>query len=251
MRDRIRVEGLEIECIIGLHLEEREQPQPLIVDVSIGLDCDDAAQCEDLERSIDYAAVMQRASFLLQCGRFRLLETAAQTLIRALLLPPAEGTKAQQPASVKVRLSKPRALGGRGLASVEMWRPRRWLHCERIPRAFGSIDVLQETGETGVYRYTLSPGQSLPAWSKRGVEIGELVLGPGLVREGRPCASGDAFVAELGGGGYHNSSAYAQSLLCVAPPRHVEEFARVSEIRRRVPERSPEGCFAWPLDCRI
>ncbi|MCB1282228.1 MAG: dihydroneopterin aldolase, partial [Salinibacterium sp.] len=40
----ISVEGLEIECIIGIHPEERDKPQVLLVDVE--LDRDFAAAAE-------------------------------------------------------------------------------------------------------------------------------------------------------------------------------------------------------------
>ena len=41
--DRIRIEGLEVRCIVGVYRRERDVPQRLIVDVDLYLDTDVAA----------------------------------------------------------------------------------------------------------------------------------------------------------------------------------------------------------------
>ena len=44
--DRIRVEGLEVECVVGVYPEEREVAQRLWIDLELGLSLEAAAASE-------------------------------------------------------------------------------------------------------------------------------------------------------------------------------------------------------------
>src|SRR5689334_22324315 len=87
-RDVIAIEGLRVDCVVGVHPHERDVLQPLRIDVELRLDTEAAAVRERLRSSVDYAATAAQIAFLLRSCRFRLLETAAHALARCLLVPP-------------------------------------------------------------------------------------------------------------------------------------------------------------------
>lgn len=114
--DLIRIDGMAAPCIIGIFPEERARVQPLILDFEATLDATATAMTRDLSRSIDYAALARELAFILEAGRFQLLETAGLTLCQYVF--------ARAPAAVRVRiaLTKPEALGGRGAPTVVIER---------------------------------------------------------------------------------------------------------------------------------
>ena len=90
-RDVIRIQGLRVDCVVGVYPHERHRVQPLEVDVAMTLDTRRAGQRERLAHTVDYAATANQIAFLLRSCRFYMLETAARALTRLLLAPPAPG----------------------------------------------------------------------------------------------------------------------------------------------------------------
>lgn len=83
--DKIILERLKLETIIGLFPWEREVRQRLFVDMEIGADIRQAALYDDLEFTINYAEVCDRVAALADKGKFKLIETFAEK-IAALVL---------------------------------------------------------------------------------------------------------------------------------------------------------------------
>jgi dihydroneopterin aldolase len=201
--------------VVGLHPHERDVPQPLRIDVDLGLDTESAAESERIGRTIDYDAMAAQIAFLLQAGRFELLETAAHVLALHLLSPPAAGERRSQVELVRLRLTKPAALGGRGIPSLEIERDASWAWLESTATPFGSIDVIHQSRHTRIYRLHLAPGRSITR-RRSGMLEAELVLGEGLERDGVVVARGaQVRDAEVGPRAYVNASLHPQSLLCV------------------------------------
>ncbi len=115
--DIIRIDQLPVPCIIGVLPAERETSQPLTVSVSWYLDLTVAGNSGLLTESVDYSVASQALALVLTAGRFRLLETAALAICSFLLVPPAVQ-------AVEITLTKPKALGGRGIPSVVVKRDR-------------------------------------------------------------------------------------------------------------------------------
>ena len=114
--DRILVQGLEFETIIGILPDERETPQPLRIDLVLEVDCfGEAAASERIDRTVDYAAVSRRVTELAREGRFQLVETLAETTCETLL--------AEFPIRrVTLRAIKPHALAEAAGVGVEISR---------------------------------------------------------------------------------------------------------------------------------
>ena len=118
--DFVRLDNFHIETIIGVLPTERTEPQPLVIALELELDLSRAAVNSDLSDTIDYAQLASEVAFILQAGRFKLLESAALALCHYLLTPPIG--KALTVTAAKVTLSKPMALAGRAIPSVSIRR---------------------------------------------------------------------------------------------------------------------------------
>jgi len=117
--DVIRIEGLELRCIVGVRSYERRREQPLRIDVRLGLDLSSAGRSGYIHDTADYSQVADEVTALLRFREYRLLEVAAEEAAAMLL--------AAHPAvqEVGIRLDKPQALAGRARdASVEVSRTR-------------------------------------------------------------------------------------------------------------------------------
>ena len=68
-RDVLSINGLSLECVVGVYPHERGEPQPLILDLDLVIDTEEAARSERIARTIDYDAMAGQLTFLLQAGR--------------------------------------------------------------------------------------------------------------------------------------------------------------------------------------
>jgi dihydroneopterin aldolase len=112
--DQIIIEGLEVNCIIGLLPKERRQSQPLEIDFKLSLDLRKAARTKNIAHTLNYADVANKIVAHIKKGRFELLETAAESLCTLFLKRPVH--------SVEITLRKPRALKGKAVAGVKLVR---------------------------------------------------------------------------------------------------------------------------------
>ncbi|MEE9383379.1 MAG: dihydroneopterin aldolase [Nannocystaceae bacterium] len=157
-RDRIRIDHLSIECIVGVLPEERRREQPLALDLELRLDLSAAAHSGRISETCDYDRVADEVGALLRFRRYRLLEMAAEEVAAMVL--------GNHPVVDQVRLSlhKPLALRGRARSvCVEIERaphdyPRRYEHTD-----FGEVEVLLETTEAGLYLLHVEPGRQIPS----------------------------------------------------------------------------------------
>ena len=103
--DLVSVRDLAVQAVIGVHNWEREIAQTLVVSVDLAADVRKAAATDDLADALDYSAVAQAIASVLQEGRFRLIETAAERVAERLL--------ADHPVRwLRLELRKPIAAGG-------------------------------------------------------------------------------------------------------------------------------------------
>ena len=105
MSDSVFVRGLQVDTLIGVYDWEREQPRPLLLDITFGTDLRAAGRSDDVAQAIDYAQVCQQARQFAASARVQLLETFAEQLAAALL--------ERWPAHwIELRVSKPGAVPG-------------------------------------------------------------------------------------------------------------------------------------------
>jgi dihydroneopterin aldolase len=218
-RDVISIAGLETECVVGVYPRERGKPQPLRVDLELVVDTEDAAKSGRLSRTVDYDATARQIVFLLQSCRFGLLETAAHAIAMCLLIAPAPGERRSLIGAVRLKLIKPEALPGCAVASLEIEREASWARIKRLDVPFGSVDVIHETPEAGIYRLNFGPRVEAPLHEFEHAHDSELVLTPGLSDRGKPLVPGSEFRHSRGAPRiYVNPTRRWQSILCVDSP---------------------------------
>ncbi len=245
MGDIVRIEGLNVDCVVGLYPHERNASQPLHVDLAMTLDTRRAALEENVRLTVDYAATTAQVVFLLRSCRFRLLETAAETLARYLLAAPAAGEDRAQVDRVEIKLRKPGALRGFATPSITICRDAgEALAQEEKP--WGTVDVVHETRDAGIYRLNVAPGKGIPLHVHRVMRESEMVLTSGLLCQNEPAAMGTVHRWPRGAAHrYDNPTERVQSILCVDIPRFIpEDEIEVDGEPADVPPEAPFGPIA-------
>lgn len=113
--DKVFIEGLEVDTVIGAYDWERGIRQCLRVDLSLGWDNRPAAAGDDLSLALDYAAVTARVQAFAQEAEFILVETFAERLAQTLL------SEFQIP-WLRLKLTKPGAVAAASGVGVEIER---------------------------------------------------------------------------------------------------------------------------------
>jgi dihydroneopterin aldolase len=113
--DVVFVRQLPVDCVIGVHADERAGRQRLLISVEIVSDFSEAVASDRLDGTIDYVAVADRIRTIAANGEFRLIETLAVRLAEALL---------EVAHAVVVEIEKPAALPTTRRAGVRVERSR-------------------------------------------------------------------------------------------------------------------------------
>lgn len=218
--DCIEINGLEVDCVVGVYPRERHMPQRVRLDLGMYLSTELAGRKELFSASIDYSAIAQQLGFLLRSCEFRMIETAAHALALYLLAPPSPGERRAQIEKLRLRVTKPFALGETAQPSLQIERDRQWATSLREQRPFGFVDVIHETRDAGIYRVSIAPGASIPLHRHKQMHEAELVLTEGLLCQRKPVPAGAAHRWPLGAAHcYDNPSDRYQTLLRVDSPR--------------------------------
>ena len=106
--DRLSLLGMRYEARHGVDPREKVEPQPFEVDLVLHADLAAAAERDDLEATVDYAALRDQVGAIVTGPSFDLIEALAWAILRAVLA----ATDPSVVGAVEVRVRKPRALGG-------------------------------------------------------------------------------------------------------------------------------------------
>ena len=115
--DRVFIEGLEIEALIGIYDWERRIRQPLVFDIEMAFDNRRPAATDAIEDTLDYKAVSKRLIAFVSQSDFGLVETLAEKCA-ALILDEFDVRH------VRLKLSKPGAVRGARAVGVAIERSR-------------------------------------------------------------------------------------------------------------------------------
>jgi len=114
--DRVFIEGLEVDTVIGAYDWERDIRQCLRLDLSLAGDNRPAAATDDLNLALCYATITARIQAFAEQARFELVETFAERLVALLM---AEFNIPW----IRLKLTKPGAVpAARGGVGVEIER---------------------------------------------------------------------------------------------------------------------------------
>jgi dihydroneopterin aldolase len=184
--DVIRIDALELDCIVGVRPRERRRRQPIRLDLALGLDLSAAGQTGRIAKTADYSRVADEVTSLLRYREYQLIEVATEELAAMLL-----GVHSMLE-HVEVRLEKPAALQGRArAASVQIRRTQSDFPRRTESTGYGEIETLLSTHEATLALCHVQPGLAIPpAGDERRrlewVVTGSVSLDGQLLREGEP-----------------------------------------------------------------
>ena len=220
MSDRIRLNDMEVNCVIGVNAPERTRPQRLLIRVELAVSTEASATADCVNQTVDYESIATQIQFVLQLGQFHLLETACHAICRTLLLDPVEGESRAAVQCAGIRIDKPEGLQGRAVPSVEIQRKRGDVHYASRVGPMGVSDVIVfESPHIGLYRPVIAPGSTVPLHLSRSSEHAEMLLSDELEIQGSVRNRGSiVFWPRCFPRKYRNASSQHQSLLRIARP---------------------------------
>jgi D-erythro-7,8-dihydroneopterin triphosphate epimerase len=116
-RDSIVLRDILLRCIIGIHPEERERKQDLLINLTLYTDLRAAGKSDDILDTVDYQILEAELVTLVESSSFLLIERLAEAVGEVCLSRP--GVEA-----VLVRIEKPEALRYAKSVGVEILRFR-------------------------------------------------------------------------------------------------------------------------------
>lgn len=114
--DVIAIRGMRVYGRHGADPGERDEPQPLEIDVELDLDLEAAARSDDLDRTVDYAALHARIVAIVEERSYALIERVAGAIMEEVF-------RDARVAAARVQVAKPRLLDG-ATPSVRLSRSR-------------------------------------------------------------------------------------------------------------------------------
>ena len=115
--DKVFIEGLEIDALIGIYDWERRIRQPLVFDIEMAFDNRIPAASDDIALTLNYKEVSKRLIDYVGQSGFGLVETLAERCAEIIL---SEFNVSQ----VRLKLSKPGAVRGARAVGVIIERSR-------------------------------------------------------------------------------------------------------------------------------
>ena len=116
--DKIFINQLQLQTIIGIHDWERENKQNIILDIEIAYSLSNAAKSDNINDTIDYFSVCERLKTLAENHHYQLVESFAEEVSRIIL-------HEYSASWVKIKLSKPEAVNEAIGVGILIERERR------------------------------------------------------------------------------------------------------------------------------
>lgn len=77
--------NLRIDCIVGIYAHEREETQPVFLDLEVDYDFGAPAASDAIADAVDYDRIVKLVTELVQARRFQLLEAMAEAVVTTVL----------------------------------------------------------------------------------------------------------------------------------------------------------------------
>ena len=114
----IVIEQLKVDCIIGVYDFERENKQPLSIDIELNYDSSKACQSDYLKYAIDYFQITEDIHSFVSESSFQLIEALTAAIADRVLSNDLID-------NVKVKVSKPNALTKANTVSFSLTKQNR------------------------------------------------------------------------------------------------------------------------------
>ena len=120
--DHIFLQQLTLMARIGILDHERLAPQPICLDIELGLDLSISAKSGRLKDTLDYAHLVQKLSEFTMSEHIDLIETLAEGLVNQCFTD-------KRVSWVKLRVGKPQAIDKAQSVGVVIYRTRADMLC--------------------------------------------------------------------------------------------------------------------------
>ena len=114
--DKVFINNLQVETIIGIFDWEREVRQVVSIDLEMEFDNKRAAKSDDIKEALDYKKVGQRVSAFVEESKYKLVERLAEQIAKLVL-------KEFPISSLTVSVMKPGAMRGSESVGIKITRP--------------------------------------------------------------------------------------------------------------------------------
>ena len=115
--DKLRITGLEVSALIGIHAWERQVRQRLWIDLEFDTDAARIATSDDIAAAFDYGAIARDVVDFVARAECRLIETLAEGIAQRLF-------DAFPIGRLKIVVHKPSAIPNARDTSIEIERTR-------------------------------------------------------------------------------------------------------------------------------
>jgi len=115
--DRVFIEDLRIETVIGIYDWEREIRQTVSIDLEMAFDIRKAGKTDAIEDTLNYKEVAKRLINFVQAAEFQLVETLAERCAQIILTE-------FDISWLRIKLSKPGAVRGSAAVGVIIEREK-------------------------------------------------------------------------------------------------------------------------------
>lgn len=113
--DKILIRQLQVDAIIGIHDWEKQHKQPILIDMDLSFDCQQAAVSDDINDALDYFEVCQQITAFVGASHFELIEKLAQSVADLVL----NNFPCQK---IKLTLFKPDAIANTQAVGIQIKR---------------------------------------------------------------------------------------------------------------------------------
>ena len=114
--DKVFINNLQVETIIGIFSWEREVRQVVSIDLVMEFDNKIAAKSDDIEDALDYKKIGKKVSSYVERSKFKLVERLAEQIAKLVL-------KEFPVSSLTISVTKPGALRGSESVGISITRP--------------------------------------------------------------------------------------------------------------------------------
>ncbi|AYQ55989.1 Dihydroneopterin aldolase (EC [Bathymodiolus thermophilus thioautotrophic gill symbiont] len=83
--DIVFIQGLKIDCVIGIYDWEREIRQEITLDIEMSADIKAASETDHIDQTLDYKAVSKRLIDFVKTSEFQLVETLAEKITQIII----------------------------------------------------------------------------------------------------------------------------------------------------------------------
>jgi dihydroneopterin aldolase len=115
--DKIFIENLRLEGILGVHPREQKTPQPILVSAVVTTDITEAAADDDILKTVNYSTLSKDISKFIKSTHYYTIEALIEALARELL------TK-DRINEIWLRIEKPDAVAEADSVGVEITRKK-------------------------------------------------------------------------------------------------------------------------------